>query len=251
MENHTYGDVIGNANAPYTTHLARQCGSATNYASVGSPSLPNYIGATAGDTFGITDDADPSVHTLLTDNLFRQVRALGGSAKSYEENMPANCSTTSSGTYAVKHNPQAYYADTADRVACQSDDVPMGTTSGGPFLDALNAASLPSFAFITPDLCHDTHDCSVSVGDNWLHAWLPLILASSTYQSGRTAVVIMYDEYTPMPNVIITPSTVPGTTTGTSFDHYSLLRTTEEMLGIPSLLRGAATATSMRPSFHM
>lgn len=251
MENHTYSNVIDNMNAPYTTQLAHQCGSATNYAIVGSPSLPNYIGATAGSTFGIADDADPSGHPLSADNLFRQVRAQGRSAKSYEENMPANCATTSSGTYAVKHNPAAYYVASADRTACLADDVPMGTTTAGAFLDALNTASLPAFAFITPDLCHDTHDCSVSVGDAWLRAWLPLILASSTYQSGRTAVIIMYDEYTPMPNVIITPSTVPGTTTATRFDHYSLLRTAEEMLGIPSLLGGAANATSMRPSFRM
>src|SRR5262249_35698528 len=47
MENHTASDVLGNADAPYTTALARQCGRAARYESVGSPSLPNYIGATS------------------------------------------------------------------------------------------------------------------------------------------------------------------------------------------------------------
>src|SRR6202521_780621 len=59
MENHTYSQVIDNGAAPYTTQLAHQCGTATNYAIVGSPSLPNYIGATAGSTFGIADDNPP------------------------------------------------------------------------------------------------------------------------------------------------------------------------------------------------
>ena len=82
MENHRYADVIGNAAAPYTSQLVRACGAATNYAIVGSPSLPNYIGATSGSTFGITDDNSPSSHVLTADNLFRQVRAAGLTEKS-------------------------------------------------------------------------------------------------------------------------------------------------------------------------
>jgi len=251
MENHRYSDVIGNAAAPYTTQLARQCGAATNYAIVGSPSLPNYIGATSGSTFGISDDNPPSSHVLTGDNLFRQVRTVGMTEKSYQESMPSNCLLSNSGTYAVKHNPAAYYAGGSDRTACQANDVPMGTTSGGAFLNDLNNGTLPNFSFVTPNLCNDTHDCSVATGDSWLQSWVPRILASSAYQSGTTALIIMWDEYTPIPNVIITPSTVPGTLSGTRFDHYSLLRTTEEMLGITTYLGNAATAPSMRSAFGM
>src|SRR5438477_3423802 len=109
MENHKYGEVIGNAAAPYTTALANLCGTATDYSTVGSPSLSNYLGAVAGTTFGIADDAPPGVHPLTADNLFRQVRATGRSARSYEEAMPANCTLASTGGYAVKHNPAAYF----------------------------------------------------------------------------------------------------------------------------------------------
>lgn len=59
MENHTWGSVIGNTSAPYITSLAHRCGTDARYASVGSPSLPNYLGATTGSTEGVTDDADP------------------------------------------------------------------------------------------------------------------------------------------------------------------------------------------------
>ena len=31
-------------------------------------------------------------------------------------------------------------------------------------------ARLPSVSFVTPDLCHDMHDCGVAVGDAWLRA---------------------------------------------------------------------------------
>jgi hypothetical protein len=251
MENHRYTDVIGSLSAPYTTSLALQCGAAIHYSIVGSPSLPNYVGATFGDTFGISDDAEPSAHNLTSDNLFRQVRSSGGTVKSYQEDMPSNCALTSSGRYAVKHNPEAYANGAGDRAACQADNVPMGATTSGNLLDDLKGNSLPTFSFITPNLCNDTHDCSVATGDNWLKSWVPKILASHAYQSGDTALVIMYDEYTPMPNVFITPSTTPGTLATANFDHYSLLRTTEEMLGIKNFLLNAASAASMRPAFNM
>lgn len=250
MENHSYSQVIGNAAAPYTTQLAQQCGTATNYASVGSPSLPNYIGATAGSTFGITDDNAPSSHVLTANNLFRQVRAAGLTEKSYEESMGANCVLTYSGSYDVNHNPAAYFTGGSDRTACLADDVPLGTTSAGNFINDLTNNTLPNFAFITPNRCDDTHDCSVNTGDLWLQTWLPLVLNSQAYRSGDTAIIIVWDEYTPMPNVFITPATAPGTISKVAFNHYSLLRTTEDMLGITSYLGGAATASSMRSVFE-
>ena len=251
MENHKYKDVIGSKNAPYTTSLVMSCGTATAYSQVGSPSLPNYIGAVSGSTFGIKSDASPDKAPLTGDNLFRQVRAAGMSAKSYQEDMPSNCSTSSKGRYAPKHNPQAYFVGADDRAACKRDNVPMGTPAGGNFIADLSNDTMPNFAFVTPNLCNDTHDCSVSTGDAWLKSWLPKILASPAYAKGRTAIFIVYDEDSPMPNVIITPSVTPGTEVAQPFDHYSLLKTTEEMLGLDSFLGEANKATSMRSSFHM
>ena len=40
-------------------------------------------------------------------------------------------------------------------------------------------------------------------------------------------------------------------TSGARFDHYSLLRTTEELLGIPEYLGQAAHARSMRKAFNL
>jgi hypothetical protein len=54
-----------------------------------------------------------------------------------------------------------------------------------------------------------------------------------------------------IPTLVVAPSIAPGTTVATTFDHYSLLRTTEEMLGLGTDLGAAATATSMRPGFGL
>jgi phospholipase C len=245
MENHTWPEVLGDAKAaPYETSLAHQCGTATHYASVGSPSLPNYIGATSGSTHGISDDASPDAHPLTSDNLFRQVRAAGGTERSYQEAMTSPCQLTSVGRYAVRHNPAPYYVGADDRVACQADDLPFTAFTA----DVANNR-LPTFAFITPDLCHDTHDCGVSAGDAWLAEELPALVDSSAYRSGTTAVFVVWDEYTPMPNLVIAPTVRPGTKVTGQVGHYALLRTTEELLGLPTFLGSAATAPSLRAPF--
>lgn len=251
MENHTKGQVIGNAAAPYETKLAAQCGTAANYAVVGSPSLPNYIGATSGDTFGIADDNPPSSHPLDVDNLFRQVRTQGGTERSYDESMRSNCALNSSGLYAVKHNPAPYYSNPADRAACQADNVPLGTSSGGALRSDLDGNTLPTFSFVTPNLCNDTHDCSVATGDAWLSQWLPVILGSTSYTSGTTAVFVVWDEPTPMPFIAVTPTTPAGTVVATKMNHYALLRMTEQMLGVPAFLGSAASAPDLRSAFGL
>jgi hypothetical protein len=245
MENHQASQVIGSAAAPYLTGLARACGTVARYEAVGSPSLPNYLGATSGDIQGVHDDGAPSSHTITVDNLFRQVRASGGTARSFEEAMPGTCATAGSGRYAVKHNPAAYYVGGDDRAACQGDDVPLGTLTTGALAADLDAGTLPAFAFVTPDLCNDTHDCDVATGDRWLAQWVPRLVASASYRAGRTAVFVVWDEPTPMPFLALAPSIVPGSVGEGRFDHYALLRTTEELLGLP-LLGRAASAASLR-----
>jgi len=67
-------------------------------------------------------------------------------------------------------------------------------------------------------------------------------------ETGSTAFVV-WDEYTPMPNVIIAPSVRPGTVVSMPVNHFALLRTTEELLGLPVILGAAASAPSLRPAF--
>jgi phosphatidylinositol-3-phosphatase len=243
MENHT--DVLRSPEAGYERQLATACASASNDADVGSPSLPNYIGATSGSTWGIGDDANPASHRVTADNLFRQVRAAGAGERSYEEAMPAPCTLHGVGRYAVKHNPAAYYVGAGDRAACQADDVGFGA-----FASDIDAGTLPAFAFVTPDLCDDTHDCSIATGDRWLAQWVPRLLSGPNYRDGRTAVFVVWDEPTPMAELVIAPSVHPGTAVSVRTDHYALLRTTEELIGLP-LLGRAATAVDLRPLYGL
>jgi phosphatidylinositol-3-phosphatase len=242
MENHSYSQVIGSSSAPYENALAGQCGLATNYFAITHPSLPNYIAMTSGSPQGITDDNPPSSHPLSVPSIFSQLGT--GGWRSLQESMPSNCFLGNSGQYAVKHNPAAYYTNI--RTDCGNYDVPLGAT---PDISA-------RFTFVTPNMCNDTHDCSVTTGDDWLKGFIPKLTSSPQYQAGTTAIFLTWDEddftnVNQVATIVIAPSTVPGTKSGTRFDHYSLLRTTEEMLGLPSYLGGAAGATSMRSAFNL
>lgn len=112
MENHPASAVFGRPSAPYENELKAQGASSSIYRQVGSPSLPNYVGAVAGDTFGIHDDASPGAHRLTADNLSRQVRAAGGTSRSYQEAMVEPCQLAARRRYAVKHNPACSWSGT-------------------------------------------------------------------------------------------------------------------------------------------
>jgi phosphatidylinositol-3-phosphatase len=250
MENHAYDEIIGSSAAPYINSLAQRCGLATNYTAITHPSLPNYIAATSGDTWGITDDNPPPFHPLPVSSIFQQA----GSAGSYEESMPTNCDLSDSGPYAVRHNPETYYSNI--RSTCNADNVPMGSTSNGAFSAALATGSLPRFSFVTPNVCNDTHDCSVHTGDAWLQSWVPKIVASASYRAGDTVLFITWDEDdgssgNHVATIVVSPYTTPGTQIARAFTHYSLLRTTEELLGITTFLGNAASASSMRSAFGL
>jgi phospholipase C len=256
MENKAYGDVIGSPAAPYENALAARCGLATRYRALTHPSLPNYIAATSGGTRGITDDADPSSHRLTARSIFAQLQRRGRAWRSYQESAPGRCPLTSDYPYAVKHDPAPYYVRI--RAACRTWDVPLGTTSAGRLRRALGNDTLPAFAFVTPNLCHDTHDCPVSTGDAWLKAWIPKIVASPAYQAERVVVFLTWDENdgssgNRVPMIVVSPWTPGGARSSAGFTHYSLLKTSEQLLGITTYLRHAGdTGTrSMRRAFGL
>jgi len=118
--------------------------------------LPNYLVIAGGGTFGVTDDAPPSSHPVSGSSVFGAALAQGMTARAYNQAMTVNCQQSSSGTYAVKHNPWAYFPD--ERTACLAGDVATGTLTSGPLLTDITKGTLPNMGMITPDLTHDAHD---------------------------------------------------------------------------------------------
>jgi phosphatidylinositol-3-phosphatase len=223
MENHSL-KLITRTSAPYLTSFASAGTLFTSYSpTVESTSLPRYLDITSGSNQGCTTDGCPR-QTYTADNIFNQ---LGSNWQSWQESMPTPCDLRNGGLYVVRHDPAAYFTDL----------IPTCPTQNLLYPAAL-PATLPSFTFITPNLCDDMHGgriaCAtgtalITAGDTWLSTHVPPLLAKGAI------VIITFDEgggslYTAErgPGVRVAVDAAPYT-------HYNLLAGLEDYFGVPRL----------------
>jgi len=241
MENKEYGDVIGNRDAPYVNRLARRYGLATRSYGVRHPSLPNYLALTSGSTHGI--DSDCTGCHVDARNVVDQLEAAHLSWRAYMEDMPKACFRgAGAGGYAKKHDPFMYYDDVAGDPARCRRIVPLTELAAD-----LRRGSLPTYAFISPNLCDDTHDCGVATGDRFLAHLVPALLRTLGRQG---YLVLTWDEGGSdrgccggsrggqIATVLAGPLVRRGGRERGPLDHYGVLGTIEDTLGLPRL--GAA-----------
>lgn len=240
-ENAASSKVIGSPDAPYFNLLAHRCARASNYHETASVSQPNYMAATGGYStgVGVHDDA-PSI--------FGQV----GSWIELEESMGGPCG--GAGTfYKHGHDPAFFYTPMA--AECPLYDLPMTASDGGA---TGLPATLPAYTWITPNLCHDDHweiGCSepasqtLQAMDTWLSGTVSQITATPDYLAGSTLILVTFDESsttgTKVPMVAVAAG-IHRVKDPTLYDHYALLRASEEALGITTYLGNAETANDMR-----
>jgi phospholipase C len=252
MENEESSDVIGSSDAPYINSLAKRYGMAAHYYGVSHPSLPNYLELIGGSTFGINSDCTDCF--INASNLVDQLESAHKSWKAYMEDMPSPCYVGDSGDYAQKHDPFIYFDDIRNNATRCANIVPL---TG--FASALQANALPDFVWITPNLCHDMHDCDVSTGDNWLKGFLPQMLDSAAFQS--SALFLLWDEGSSdagccqiasgghIPMLVISPLGKPGFVSSINYDHASMLLTIEEAWGLGKLRDAGCSCTNSLSAF--
>jgi fibronectin type 3 domain-containing protein len=253
MENKGYNATLGSGAATYWTKLSQACSTAKAAYGITHPSLPNYIALTSGSPQGTNDGNKPPL--LGGASIFSAAAASGKTWKTYQENMTSNCQLNGGPGYDLNHAPAPFYITI--EAACAADDVPFGSTTSGAFLNDLNNNTLPNFAEVTPNLIDDMHDGTVQQGDAWLALWMPIIQKSASYKAGNTAVFLMMDESVVssegnrVPFVVVAPSVKAGTVVTTTLNHYNILRTTEDLLGISPPLGGAASASDISSQFNL
>ena len=179
-------------------------------------------------------------------------------------------SATKDSQYAARHNPFVYFHSIIDRPICKTNVLDLSALQP----DLAQASTTPSYSFITPDLCSDAHDTTCADGgpgglpaaDAFLKTWVPRITGSPAYADGGL-LIVTFDESEddasdccgePMspntPNnggttqgngggrvgaVLLSPFVKPGSVNDTPYNHYSLLRSTEDMFGLPHLAYAA------------
>ena len=221
MENKSPEESLGGS---FTASLAAKYREAANYRAVAHPSVPNYLALTSGSTWGVTDD---SYHALPAQDIGDQLTQAHVSWRAYMDGLGSAGCIASPVPYDPGHNPFAYYGG-----RCPANVVPLTSLAAD-----LNGKT-PIFSWITPDMCHDEHSCSVSVGDDWLRQTVGMITASKAWTSGGVLFVVWDEDDGSADNRVLSLVVAPSQSHRVSnepYTHYSLLATIEDVLGVGRL----------------
>ena len=181
--------------------------------------------------------------------------------------------------YATRHEGFMYFKSVIGNQAFCDQHM----LSFQPLLKDLSSVSTtPNFSWISPNLCMDGHDAPCANGDpgglsevnGFLNIWIPQIMNSPAYKQNGM-IFITFDEgsndtaccgETPgkspsHPNsaepgmggpgggrvgaVVLSPFIKPGTVSTVDYNHYSTLRTIEDIFGLSHL--GDAAMPQVKP----
>jgi hypothetical protein len=236
FENESYDDVIGSSQAPYITSLSKTWANMTQSFAITHPSEPNYLALFSGSTQGVNSDQCPvsfGVQSLGSELLKAKISFTG-----YAESMPSNGFTgcmadpdtlPSGWLYMRKHVPWPDFT----KIPASVSIVYPGPLKKPP----------SQFTWITPNMCNDMHDCPISTGDKWAKKNLPKLIDWDEANNGL--LILTFDENdgsagNQIPTLLI-GNVNPGQYSQT-INHYSVLRTIEDIFGLKHLgSSGAAT----------
>lgn len=266
MENSSYSGLLGNPDAPWLNQAARTYGLASSYYGVAHPSQPNYLALISGSTQGVRSD---ETITVNAPDLVDQLEAQGHSWKAYMQSLFAQGNTDKlapqAGDYARKHDPFVSFADIQRSPARMANIVDFSQ-----FAADLRENTVPDFAWISPDLCHDMHGraaqqpgdpCAdphllTTRGDAFLHTTIDEIMHSQAW-SGNSVIFLTWDESEfgdgsgccdasrgggHILTLVISRHALAPRSSSALYNHYSLLATIEDGWGLGCLANTCDTA---------
>jgi hypothetical protein len=209
---------------------------------------------------------DGCVYPASVPTVAGQLSTAGKTWKGYMEDMKTPCqhpalgarddhqSATEGEQYATRHNPFVYFEAITSSPDCRNNVVALNNLAG----DLKSAGTTPNLSYITPNLCNDGHDSpcvdgspgGLASADGWLRQQVPAILDSPAFRQDGV-LVITFDEAegkTAGPSgvpggtaggrvgaLVLSPFTKGGSTSDTSYNHYSLLASIEDIFSLPRL----------------
>jgi phospholipase C len=249
-ENNNYSSVIGNSSMPYLNSLANTYGLATQYYADTHPSIGNYFMLTTGK---IITNNDGFTGTVTADNVVRHLLTAGKTWKSYEESLPkVGYIQPDIGNYARRHCPLSYFSDVVNSSSEKLNLVPFTQ-----FSSDLASGHLPSYSFITPNLCNDAHNCSLGTADAWLKKNIAPLISSSVFKDGGLLIIVFDESANDNSHgggrvawVAVSPEfSKLKYKSSKLYQHQNTLRLTLQGLGLSSFPGAAASASDMSEFF--
>jgi phospholipase C len=201
---------------------------------------------------------------------------------------PTALQSASTGAYATFRNPFVYFASVLNSPACAANDVGLANLKG----DLASVGSTPSFSYIAPDRCHDGNPTPCTTGapagmapaDTFLHQVVPEITASKAYKESGLLIITVDEAPSSgeladsssccgqplFPNapsetlsgaprgggavgaLLLSPFVKGATTSQEEFNHFSLLRTIEDLFGLKHLgYAGLRAVKAFEPSMFI
>jgi hypothetical protein len=232
LENQNSSSVMKNA---YMRRLADEGACFTHFRGLAHPSYPNYLAMIAGRLYQTHGDQQQDVTgATLADTL----TAGHLTWKDYAEGFPGGCFAGSkSGRYVRKHVPFMSFLGVRGH-QCER------VVDAKQFRADLDAASLPNYAFYSPDVKNDGHDTGIGYSSDWLARFLEPFRHDRN-RTGGLLIVVTYDESKNDPagdpnhiyTVFLGDMVKPGRYDG-AYNHFNVLRTVEDNFHLPVLSTG-------------
>jgi hypothetical protein len=279
-ENHNFGEIIGSPSAPYLNTLADTSALLTSSHAVEHPSQPNYLDLYSGLNQGVAGDNTSPLAPFTTANLGASLISHGLSFADYSESLPYSLPSNRSVAvdpstpgataygftgdsysanpalteYMRKHNPVVNWQNETNPSANQ-----LPATTNQPFTAfPTNFSQLPTVSFVIPNQQNDMHDGTIQAGDTWL---LNNLAAYQQWAlTHNSLLIVTFDEGSEDPNtapdgaqnriatIFSGQGVVPGQY-GEPVTHFNVLRTLEDMYGLPTSGPGDVAATPITDIF--
>jgi hypothetical protein len=192
-ENHSYEDVVGNAEMPYYNQLIQQYGLATQFYADQHSSLPALMWLVAGAAVEPNNDTTSCEHSQ--DNVVRELLKQGYTWRSYQENMPSagfQGLYSPDNLYYRRHNPLIDFTDVCPGTGQDMNSVPYAQMAAD-----FAANKIVNYTYVTPDSDEDAHNGTLAGADQWLQANLPAVLARPEFAPGGDGILfLVWDEGT-------------------------------------------------------
>ena len=246
FENHGYDQIMGNSAAPFLNSIVSDSATAlfTQSYAMTHPSQPNYLMLFSGSAQGVTNDNVPKNLPFISSNLGAELLKTGRTFAGYSEDLPSiGFDGNSSGDYARKHNPWVNWQGASMNEIPDALNLPLTSFPS-------NYSLLPTISFVIPNQTHDMHNGAdperINKADTWLKDHLNDYIMWA--KSHNSLLIITFDEDDGKENnhifTLFLGEKVKHGTYDQKIDHYTVLRTIEEMCGLP-YAGSSATSTAI------